>query len=144
MNTYHFHRFLSMCPVPIILNMTFHLFYCELLSAAVLFRYPVILEQFSLRPNSGGEGQFCGGDGVIRKLLFRNTVVLSVLTERRSFCPYGIKGKNIFFKLIIFTEVTHFFAKQIFGWWCTLAKSSLDRLKPPVAPNGISSMTLKQ
>lgn len=55
-------------------------------------RYPVILEQFSLRPNSGGEGQFCGGDGVIRKLLFRNTVVLSVLTERRSFRPYGIKG----------------------------------------------------
>lgn len=55
-------------------------------------RYPVILEQFSLRPNSGGEGKYLGGDGVIRKLMFRNKVVLSVLTERRSFRPYGLNG----------------------------------------------------
>uniref|UniRef100_A0A3B4APS0 Uncharacterized protein n=1 Tax=Periophthalmus magnuspinnatus TaxID=409849 RepID=A0A3B4APS0_9GOBI len=55
-------------------------------------RYPVILEQFSLRPNSGGEGKYLGGDGVIRKLLFRDKVVLSVLTERRSFRPYGLDG----------------------------------------------------
>uniref|UniRef100_A0A3Q3T0X5 5-oxoprolinase, ATP-hydrolysing n=1 Tax=Mastacembelus armatus TaxID=205130 RepID=A0A3Q3T0X5_9TELE len=55
-------------------------------------RYPVILEQFSLRPGSGGTGKYCGGDGVIRKLLFRNKVVLSVLTERRSTRPYGLQG----------------------------------------------------
>uniref|UniRef100_A0A3Q1IL25 5-oxoprolinase, ATP-hydrolysing n=1 Tax=Anabas testudineus TaxID=64144 RepID=A0A3Q1IL25_ANATE len=55
-------------------------------------RYPVILEQFSLRPGSGGAGKYCGGDGVIRKLLFRNKVVLSVLTERRSTRPYGLHG----------------------------------------------------
>uniref|UniRef100_A0A8D3DEN4 5-oxoprolinase, ATP-hydrolysing n=1 Tax=Scophthalmus maximus TaxID=52904 RepID=A0A8D3DEN4_SCOMX len=55
-------------------------------------RYPVILEQFSLRPGSGGAGSHCGGDGVIRKLLFRNKVILSVLTERRSICPYGLQG----------------------------------------------------
>ncbi|KAJ0059529.1 hypothetical protein NL108_001883 [Boleophthalmus pectinirostris] len=55
-------------------------------------RYPVILEQFSLRPNSGGEGKYLGGDGVIRKLLFRDKVVLSVLTERRAFRPYGLSG----------------------------------------------------
>ncbi|KAF3703507.1 5-oxoprolinase [Channa argus] len=55
-------------------------------------RYPVILEQFSLRLGSGGEGKYRGGDGVIRKLLFRNKVVLSVLTERRSTRPYGLKG----------------------------------------------------
>ncbi|KAF7661762.1 hypothetical protein LDENG_00253540 [Lucifuga dentata] len=55
-------------------------------------RYPVILEQFSLRPRSGGAGKFYGGDGVIRKLLFRNNVVLSVLTERRSTRPYGLHG----------------------------------------------------
>ncbi|XP_072234316.1 5-oxoprolinase isoform X2 [Leuresthes tenuis] len=55
-------------------------------------RYPVILEQFSLRPGSGGAGKYRGGDGVIRKLLFRNKVVLSVLTERRATCPYGLKG----------------------------------------------------
>ncbi|KAM8880771.1 5-oxoprolinase [Synchiropus picturatus] len=55
-------------------------------------RYPVVLEQFSLRPGSGGPGKHCGGDGVIRKLLFRDTVVLSVLTERRSTRPYGLQG----------------------------------------------------
>lgn len=56
-------------------------------------RYPVILEHFSLRPDSGGAGKYRGGDGVIRKLLFRKPVVLSVLTERRATRPYGLKGK---------------------------------------------------
>ncbi|XP_061660932.1 5-oxoprolinase [Syngnathoides biaculeatus] len=55
-------------------------------------RYPVILEQFSLRPASGGAGKYRGGDGVIRKLLFRDNVVLSVLSERRSTRPYGLEG----------------------------------------------------
>ncbi|KAM3860480.1 5-oxoprolinase-like [Diretmus argenteus] len=55
-------------------------------------RYPVILEHFSLRPGSGGAGKYRGGDGVIRKLLFRKKVVLSVLTERRSTRPYGLDG----------------------------------------------------
>uniref|UniRef100_A0A671WKM9 5-oxoprolinase, ATP-hydrolysing n=1 Tax=Sparus aurata TaxID=8175 RepID=A0A671WKM9_SPAAU len=55
-------------------------------------RYPVVLEQFSLRPGSGGAGRYCGGDGVKRKLMFRSKVVLSVLTERRSTRPYGLHG----------------------------------------------------
>lgn len=58
-----------------------------------VFRYPVILEQFSLRPGSGGSGKYCGGDGVVRILLFRCQVVLSVLTERRSTRPYGLQGE---------------------------------------------------
>lgn len=60
--------------------------------AFIAFRYPVILDQFSLRLGSGGAGKYCGGDGVVRKLLFRSNVVLSVLTERRSTRPYGLKG----------------------------------------------------
>ncbi|XP_056378851.1 5-oxoprolinase isoform X1 [Hyla sarda] len=55
-------------------------------------RYPVVLKRFQLRPGSGGRGKFCGGDGVIRELLFREPVILSVLTERRVFQPYGIGG----------------------------------------------------
>lgn len=55
-------------------------------------RYPVVLKRFQLRPGSGGPGNFCGGDGVIRELLFREHVILSVLTERRVFQPYGIQG----------------------------------------------------
>lgn len=55
-------------------------------------RYPVVLQRFSLRPASGGMGCFRGGDGVIRELLFREEVILSVLTERRATRPYGLKG----------------------------------------------------
>lgn len=55
-------------------------------------RYPVILRQFSLRENSGGKGRYNGGDGVIRQLLFRRPMTLSVISERRVFHPYGIKG----------------------------------------------------
>ncbi|XP_058262915.1 5-oxoprolinase isoform X1 [Hemibagrus wyckioides] len=55
-------------------------------------RYPVVLEQFSLRAGSGGGGRYDGGDGLIRKLLFRDEVILSVLTERRSTQPYGLQG----------------------------------------------------
>ena len=55
-------------------------------------RYPVVLNCFNLNPGTGGRGQFYGGDGVIRELLFRRSQVLSVLTERRVFQPYGLNG----------------------------------------------------
>lgn len=55
-------------------------------------RYPVVLQMFSLRKGSGGIGAYNGGDGVIREILFRTPVTLSVLTERRVFSPYGMKG----------------------------------------------------
>ncbi len=55
-------------------------------------RYPVIVRSFMLRPKSGGRGQFAGGDGVERELLFRKPLTLSVLTERRVFAPYGLEG----------------------------------------------------
>lgn len=57
-------------------------------------RYPVFLTTFTLRKNSGGNGKYCGGDGVVRELQFRSPVTLSILTERRSFAPNGIKGTN--------------------------------------------------
>ncbi|KAK6019089.1 hydantoinase/oxoprolinase [Ostertagia ostertagi] len=48
-------------------------------------RYPVILREFSLRENSGGNGKWRGGDGVIRCLQFRRPLSLALLTERRIF-----------------------------------------------------------
>lgn len=56
-------------------------------------RYPIILTKFCLRENSGGDGEFKGGNGVIRELLFRAPITLSILTERRVFQPYGLAGK---------------------------------------------------
>ncbi|KAM3956815.1 LOW QUALITY PROTEIN: 5-oxoprolinase [Aphomia sociella] len=59
-------------------------------------RYPMLVTRFSLRTGSGGEvifkGEWCGGDGVTRELVFRRSVQLSVLTERRAFQPYGMNG----------------------------------------------------
>lgn len=55
-------------------------------------RYPVILKKFSFRSDSGGKGKFNGGNGVIREIMFRANMTLSILTERRVFAPYGLEG----------------------------------------------------
>lgn len=57
-------------------------------------RYPVMINQFSLRPNSGGGGEHRGGDGLLREIIFREMLNLCVLTERRVFAPYGLEGGN--------------------------------------------------
>ena len=55
-------------------------------------RYPVRLEEFSIRKNSGGKGKWNGGDGVKRELTFLEPVNLSVLSQRRNSGPYGLNG----------------------------------------------------
>jgi len=55
-------------------------------------RYPVRLLEFSLRKGSGGAGRHPGGDGVVRRYLFRAPVTVSLLTERRLTRPYGLAG----------------------------------------------------
>ncbi|KAG5890200.1 hypothetical protein JTB14_010662 [Gonioctena quinquepunctata] len=57
-------------------------------------RYPIHVRKFMLRPGSGGSGRFRGGDGVLRELMFRAPLTLSVLTERRVLQPYGLQGGN--------------------------------------------------
>lgn len=53
-------------------------------------RYPVLLTAFSLRNGSGGRGKFNGGDGVIREIKFLIPMDASILSERRSYRPYGL------------------------------------------------------
>lgn len=55
-------------------------------------RYPLILRKFTLREATGGLGAHRGGDGVIREILFRAPMTLSVLTERRVHHPPGLEG----------------------------------------------------
>ncbi|KAK1146594.1 hypothetical protein N8T08_003024 [Aspergillus melleus] len=55
-------------------------------------RYPVLLREYSLRPASGGQGKFCGGDGVVRELEFQVDMHAGILSERRVFRPYGMAG----------------------------------------------------
>jgi 5-oxoprolinase (ATP-hydrolysing) len=55
-------------------------------------RYPVRVERFAVRAGSGGRGRWRGGDGVVRELVFREPVSLSVLTQHRIAGPYGMEG----------------------------------------------------
>lgn len=53
-----------------------------------------MLQRFELRRGSGGAGRCRGGDGIVRELLFRRDMVLSVLSERRTVPPYGLRGET--------------------------------------------------
>lgn len=55
-------------------------------------RYPVILNRYEIRKNSGGLGKWKGGDGIIREMKFTEPVSLSVLTQHRKIEPYGLNG----------------------------------------------------
>ena len=57
--------------------------------------YPVRVKQFSIRVNSGGAGKWSGGNGVIREIEFLKKLDLSILSNRRTTNPFGIKnGKH--------------------------------------------------
>ena len=55
-------------------------------------RYPVQLEAFQIRQGSGGQGSWKGGNGICRKIRFKEAVKLSVLTQHRKTAPYGANG----------------------------------------------------
>ena len=55
-------------------------------------RYPVRLWRFSLRPNSGGAGQWRGGDGLVREIEFLAPMQVTLLSQHRVEAPYGIDG----------------------------------------------------
>jgi 5-oxoprolinase (ATP-hydrolysing) len=56
------------------------------------FRFPVLVEEFSLRRGSGGVGRHRGGDGVVRRIRFREAMEASILADRRIVAPFGLKG----------------------------------------------------
>ncbi len=56
------------------------------------WRYPVILEAFGLRENSGGVGLHRGGDGVVRRLRFEEDLIAAILSGSRINPPFGLAG----------------------------------------------------
>jgi N-methylhydantoinase B len=54
--------------------------------------YPLRIEQYAIRRDSGGAGQFKGGDGVIRQYRFLEDAEVSLLTDRRKHPPWGLEG----------------------------------------------------
>ncbi|WP_292379261.1 hydantoinase B/oxoprolinase family protein [Methanosarcina sp. UBA289] len=55
-------------------------------------RFPVLLEEFSIREGSGGDGKFKGGNGVVRKLRFLQDMNAAILSSHRKLPPFGLKG----------------------------------------------------
>jgi 5-oxoprolinase (ATP-hydrolysing) len=55
-------------------------------------RYPVLVEEFSIRKGSGGAGRHHGGDGVVRRIRFREPMTAAILSTRRETEPFGLAG----------------------------------------------------
>ena len=55
-------------------------------------RYPVMLESFTIRHGSGGKGKSCGGNGVVRKVQFLETMTAGILSSHRLISPFGLNG----------------------------------------------------
>jgi 5-oxoprolinase (ATP-hydrolysing) len=56
------------------------------------WRFPVLLDSFAIRRGSGGQGKHKGGDGVVRRLRFREAMTAAILSGHRRVPPYGLAG----------------------------------------------------
>jgi 5-oxoprolinase (ATP-hydrolysing) len=56
------------------------------------WRFPVLVEEFRIRRGSGGKGRHRGGDGVVRRLRFREAMTAAILSGHRRVPPYGLFG----------------------------------------------------
>jgi 5-oxoprolinase (ATP-hydrolysing) len=56
------------------------------------WRFPVRLEEFRIRENSGGAGRWRGGDGLVRRIRFLEPMTVSILSSHRRVPPYGMAG----------------------------------------------------
>jgi len=55
-------------------------------------RFPVLLREFSVRRGSGGNGRYRGGNGTVRRLLFRAPLSGALLANHRRIAPFGLEG----------------------------------------------------
>jgi N-methylhydantoinase B len=59
---------------------------------ALEYSYPLRVRHYSLRPASGGKGQYRGGDGIIREIEVLTDCEVTLLAERRIRGPWGLSG----------------------------------------------------
>jgi N-methylhydantoinase B len=59
---------------------------------ALEYAYPFRVRSYSYRGSSGGEGEFRGGDGLIREIELLDDAQVTLICERRKFRPYGLAG----------------------------------------------------
>ncbi|RYX82429.1 5-oxoprolinase [bacterium] len=55
-------------------------------------RFPVVLEDFHIRKDSGGRGQWSAGDGTERTIRAREQLEFAVLSGHRRVAPFGLEG----------------------------------------------------
>jgi 5-oxoprolinase (ATP-hydrolysing) len=55
-------------------------------------RFPVVLEDFHIRRNSGGKGLWSAGDGVSRTIRFLEAMDTAILSGRRKVAAFGVHG----------------------------------------------------
>jgi N-methylhydantoinase B/oxoprolinase/acetone carboxylase alpha subunit len=53
---------------------------------------PLKIRGYGLRKGSGGKGLHKGGEGIVRGYEFRVPAALTIMSERRRFAPYGVRG----------------------------------------------------
>ena len=56
------------------------------------WRFPVRLESFAIRRDSGGAGAHRGGDGAIRRVRFLEPMTAVMLANHRRIAPFGVAG----------------------------------------------------
>jgi 5-oxoprolinase (ATP-hydrolysing) len=56
------------------------------------FRYPVLLEDFHIRKDSGGRGRWKAGDGIRRSIRFLEKMECTILSGHRRVPPFGLAG----------------------------------------------------
>lgn len=54
--------------------------------------YPLRIKSYRIRQGSGGQGEFSGGEGVVREFEFLSAAQATLLTERRVKAPPGLHG----------------------------------------------------
>jgi N-methylhydantoinase B len=59
---------------------------------ALELEFPLLVDEYSVRRGSGGDGRWKGGDGVVRALRALEPVDFSLITERRRHAPPGAMG----------------------------------------------------
>ena len=55
-------------------------------------RFPWIVEEYALRPNSGGAGQFRGGLSNVKQMMCTGEMLVSQMTNKHKICAWGLKN----------------------------------------------------
>jgi N-methylhydantoinase B len=50
------------------------------------------VRRYEIRVGSGGQGEYAGGDGIVREIELLVESQVTLLSERRKYPPYGLSG----------------------------------------------------